>query len=55
MLPGGKAAVICNGGVISGAGAPAFARAGRAGGAHSRGAVAGRGHCDRHVPQVRGD
>jgi hypothetical protein len=52
MLPGGEAAVICNGGMTSGAGAPAFARAGQAGGAHSR-CTAGRGHCDRHVPQVR--
>jgi hypothetical protein len=52
MLPGGKAAVTCSGGVMSGAVAPALARAGRAGGAHSRGAVAGRGHCDRQVPQA---
>jgi hypothetical protein len=54
MLPGGKAAVICNGGVISGAGPPAFARAGRAGGAHSRGAVAGRGQPQRPQTQFGG-
>jgi hypothetical protein len=53
MLRGERAAVIYGGGVISGAVAPAFARAGRAGGADSRGAGAGRGHCDRQVPQVR--
>ncbi len=51
MLPG-KAAVTCSGGVISGAVTSALARAGRAGGADSRGAAAGR---DRHVPQVRHD
>ena len=53
MLPGDKAAVTCSGGVISAAVASAFARVGRAGGADSRGAAAGRGHCDRPVPQVR--
>jgi len=46
MLRGDKA-VIYGGGVTSGAVASAFARAGRAGGADSRGAVAGRGYCDR--------
>jgi hypothetical protein len=55
MLLGDKAAVIYGGGVISGAVASAFARAGRAGGADGRGAAAGRGHCDRQVPQVRHD
>ena len=55
MPPGGKAAVTYSGGVISSAVAPASARAGRAGGADSRGAVAGRGHGDRQVPQVRHD
>jgi hypothetical protein len=55
MLRGDKAAVIYGGGVISSAMAPAFARAGRAGGADSRGAVAGHGHRDRQVPQVRHD
>jgi hypothetical protein len=54
MVPGGMAAVICNGGVISGAGPPASARAGRAGGAHSRGAVAGRGHCAAWPPRLAG-
>jgi hypothetical protein len=43
VLRSKKAAVIHGGGVICGAAAPAFARAGRAGGADSRGAVAGRG------------
>ncbi len=55
MVLGDKAAVIYSGGVISGAVASAFARAGRVGGAYSRGAVAGRGQCDRQVPQVRHD
>ena len=54
MLRGDKAAAIYGDGVISAAVASAFARAGRAGGgADSRGAVAGRGPCDRQVPQVR--
>jgi hypothetical protein len=54
MLRGDKAAVIYGGGVISGV-APALARAERAGGTDSRGAVAGRGPCHRQVPQVRHD
>lgn len=41
--------------VISGAVASAFARAGKIGGADSRGAVPGRGPYDRQVPQVRHD
>ena len=53
MLPGGKAAVICNG-CDQRCEAPAFARAGRAGGTHSRGAVAGRGHCAAGPPRLAG-
>ena len=47
MLRGDKVAVICGGGVISAAVALASARAGRAGGADSR------GPCDRQLPQAQ--
>jgi hypothetical protein len=55
MLRGNKAAVIYGDGVIRGAVASAFARAGRAGGTDSRGAITGRGPCHRQVAQLRHD